>query len=169
LGALWCQCHAPLISRRDAFDKISRALRIPWTGSGPGAALEALAAQHDSSPLISFPSKILPGQLAFSYSGMRTAVERHIAQEEADGRLDETERVRIAASFQAAAIATLEDKILLALRKADAPVGSLVVSGGVASNTYLRTRCVALWTACGISSSPVCDMHWTRQGIQMCD
>ncbi|KAJ1304333.1 hypothetical protein OPQ81_005491 [Rhizoctonia solani] len=53
------------------------------------------------------------------------------------------ERRNIAASFQKAAIGQLEEKLKLGLKKClqlDVNPGSIVVSGGVASNSYLRAR-----------------------------
>lgn len=47
----------------------------------------------------------------------------------------------IAAAFQDAAVSQLEEKIVLAMKKLDpSQLSSLVVSGGVASNLFLRER-----------------------------
>lgn len=57
--------------------------------------------------------------------------------------MDMATRIALAQAFQTAAVVHLEDKLLLALnwcleRKID--VRNVVVSGGVASNQFLRTR-----------------------------
>lgn len=53
----------------------------------------------------------------------------------------EERRQELARSFIAAAVQQLEEKIILALRKLeDRKLKALVVSGGVASNQYLRDR-----------------------------
>jgi N6-L-threonylcarbamoyladenine synthase len=76
--------------------------------------------------------------LEFSFSGLKSAVIRLLK----DGAPKTSEDLRnIAAAFQASAIAQLEEKVALALWKLqDVPFTSLVVAGGVASNSYLRQR-----------------------------
>lgn len=54
---------------------------------------------------------------------------------------DEDRGHAIAAAFQSVAVGQLEEKVALALRKLEGvELSSLVVSGGVASNLYLRER-----------------------------
>lgn len=144
----------------DAFDKVARDLGIPWT-SAPGAALEALAAKHDGASSINPPTFPLPckGQPAFSYSGLKAAVQRHIEAHQA--ALDDASKSAIAHAFQSAACAQLEDKLSMVLRPSSAiedargrkfprialeepgfsdRITALVCSGGVASNHFLRAR-----------------------------
>lgn len=120
----------------DAFDKVARWLDIPLAGaSSGGAALENYAATAKDEELPDFPVG-MAGSAEFSYSGLKSAVRRTI---DANPEASVHERRRIAAAFQKAAAGQLEDKVLLAL-KSHPGVSSLVVSGGVASNGYLRQR-----------------------------
>jgi len=63
--------------------------------------------------------------------------------------LDTATKRAVAHAFQTAAIDQLEEKVALALRWCQDRgygVRHLVVSGGVASNSYLRNRCVQFST-----------------------
>ncbi|GAC99362.1 O-sialoglycoprotein endopeptidase [Pseudozyma hubeiensis SY62] len=143
----------------DAFDKVARDLGIPWT-SAPGAALETLAAEAeatDNQQIFPVPRR---GQPGFSYSGLKAAVQRHIESQQTDGKMA-TSKALIAAAFQRAACAQLEDKLGMVLRPShheqDArrrpysriklpdgvngdDIKTVVCSGGVASNAFIRAR-----------------------------
>lgn len=143
----------------DAFDKVARDLGISWS-SAPGAALEALAARDRASDSqLAFPIPCR-GQPLFSYSGLKAAVQRHIQSRGATNIL-EPEEATIANAFQQAACAQLQDKLSMTLRpshqtqdargrplaRIDLPdaasgdsIKTLVCSGGVASNAFLRTK-----------------------------
>ncbi|KAI0259673.1 Gcp-like domain-containing protein [Gloeopeniophorella convolvens] len=131
-----------------AFDKVSRLLALPWSPRGPGAALEECAvtatqADTDASLVPPMP-RTLPGVLGFSFAGLHSTVERAVAARGGDGAaLDARTRAALARAFQDAAVGQLEEKVRLALRlcaREGVGVRHVVVSGGVASNTYLRTR-----------------------------
>lgn len=80
-------------------------------------------------------------QLAFSYSGLHSAVERYITAR--GGEVIGEERVALARAFQTAAVAQLEEKVALGLRwcqKEGIVIRHVVASGGVASNAFLRER-----------------------------
>jgi N6-L-threonylcarbamoyladenine synthase len=82
-----------------------------------------------------------PGKLAFSYSGLHSSVERYIAAR--NGELDAPTKLALARAFQTAAVSQLEEKLLLALhwcRQNGIVIRDIVVSGGVASNKFLRQR-----------------------------
>ena len=119
-------------------------LKIPWGELGPGAALERFCLNDNDHqlPEISPPLPSgQPGKLAFSYSGLHSGVERYIAAR--NGRLDAPTKVALARAFQTAAVGQLEEKVLLALRwcrQNGVAVRDIVVSGGVASNKFLRQR-----------------------------
>ena len=119
-------------------------LKIPWGKLGPGAALEqfCLDGYDQQLPEITPP---LPsgqhGKLAFSYSGLHSSVERYIAAR--NGKLDASTKLALACAFQAAAVNQLGEKLLLALhwcRQNGIVIRDIVVSGGVASNKFLRQR-----------------------------
>lgn len=137
-----------------AYDKVSRMLELKWGDLGPGAALESFAAQSESSaresavglpPDTTLPDmpKPLPSRLAFSYASLHSSVERHIHAHGGIEKVDEESRRSLARAFQSAAVGQLEEKVVLALEWCNnnqISINDLVVSGGVASNMYLRSR-----------------------------
>ena len=139
--------------RRNAFDRVSRELGLRWndpaypTTVGAGPILEKLAEEHSSSTegeVLEFPVP-MRGQLAFSYGGLISSVQRHIARLKVDAPLDREMQSHIAYAFQKAAVKQLEEKLSLAIencRRRDLQIGTVVISGGVASNKYLRSRFV---------------------------
>ena len=110
----------------EAFDKSAKLLGLPWPG---GPALEQLAKLGDPMA-IPLPRPLLgrPG-CDFSFSGLKTAVARAVAQ---GGRPED-----IAAGFQAAVAAVLADRARHALRMMP-DATALVVAGGVAANAAVR-------------------------------
>ncbi|KAF5385992.1 hypothetical protein D9615_002414 [Tricholomella constricta] len=128
-----------------SFDKVSRMLGLNWTALGPGAALEQFCAQDFAGELPGIPPypRPLRGQLGFSYSSLHSYVERYIAANEGLDNIDMSTRLALARGFQTAAVTQLEEKLLLAFRwcsENKIEVSDVVVSGGVASNTFLRER-----------------------------
>ena len=110
----------------EAFDKSAKLLGLPWPG---GPALEVLAREGDKRA-IPLPRPLLgrPG-CDFSFSGLKTAVARAVAQGGA--------AVDIAAGFQAAVADVLADRARHALHMMPAAT-ALVVAGGVAANAAVR-------------------------------
>lgn len=87
--------------------------------------------------------RAMPGRLQFSYTGLHSTVERYLRKR--DGIIDEPTKYALPAAFQEAAIGQLEEKVSLGLaqcRRRGVTIGHLVVSGGVASNSFLRERYV---------------------------
>jgi len=126
------------------FDKISRLLALPWSAKGPGSALEEfVAASPVDETLAPLMPRTMPGVLAFSFSGLHSAVERFVTARGGAEALDIENRRALANAFQKAAVDQLEEKVAHALRwcrERGFGVEHLVVSGGVASNLYLRSR-----------------------------
>ncbi|KAM5533357.1 hypothetical protein V8D89_012977 [Ganoderma adspersum] len=145
----------------NAFDKVAKLLQIPYAGTAAGAALERFCATGSGS--VSRPHaavgegegeqerdvdeipmpRTMRGRLAFSYTSLHSAVERFVHAHQLEGALDERTKLALARSFQKAAVGQLEEKLVLGMRKCaqeGITVRSLVVSGGVASNAYLRER-----------------------------
>ncbi|KAF5322802.1 hypothetical protein D9619_001392 [Psilocybe cf. subviscida] len=147
------------------FDKVSKLLELKWTSLGPGDALEKFCAEDPEivTPAIPPLPRPMPGKLQFAFAalhshiklftaGLRDGTEgidlpeslrQYINSLEGPNKFDMPMKKAIARAFQTAAVQQLEDKVKLALEyciKKDIPVRSLVVSGGVASNQYLRTR-----------------------------
>ncbi|MYD72686.1 MAG: tRNA (adenosine(37)-N6)-threonylcarbamoyltransferase complex transferase subunit TsaD [Acidobacteria bacterium] len=75
-------------------------------------------------------------ELEFSFSGLKTAVKRHVQRRRADTQLPEAEVADICASFQRVVVDTLLDRTFLAARRYGAR--SVGISGGVSANSRLR-------------------------------
>ncbi|KAI0780293.1 glycoprotease [Fomes fomentarius] len=131
----------------NAYDKVAKLLQIPYANRAAGAALERFARCPDSAvagegdvPEVLMP-RPMRGRLAFSYTGLHSTVERFLDARR--GEIDERTKLGIAKSFQNAAVAQLEEKLVLGMRKCaqeGVKIRSVVVSGGVASNVFLRER-----------------------------
>jgi N6-L-threonylcarbamoyladenine synthase len=125
----------------EAFDKTARLLDLPFPG---GPALEALARDGDPKA-IAFPRyRAEPGSFDLSFSGLKTSV-RYFLESDA-GRA--ASRSDVAASFQAAVVDVLADRVRRAL--AARTYGAIVLSGGVAANGALAAAFRALGERAGI-------------------
>jgi N6-L-threonylcarbamoyladenine synthase len=121
----------------EAFDKVAKMVGLGYPG---GPAVQAAAAQGDSSRFaLPRPMKGRPG-CDFSFSGLKAAVRRTIEQMP-PGPLTVQDQADLAASFQTALVDTTLDRVRRAVRQfcQDYPTGTaLVVAGGVAANAPLR-------------------------------
>jgi N6-L-threonylcarbamoyladenine synthase len=119
----------------EAFDKIAKLLGLGYPG---GAVIEKLASQGREDA-IDFPRAYLSGDsLNFSFSGLKTAVVMYVKKWLDQEQLNrEVSTADIAASFQAAVVDVLTDKMSAAVRQAGATTA--VLAGGVARNTCLRS------------------------------
>jgi N6-L-threonylcarbamoyladenine synthase len=125
----------------EAFDKTARLLDLPFPG---GPALDALAREGDPRA-IAFPRhRPDPGTLDMSFSGLKTSV-RYFLESEAG---KQARREDVAASFQAAVVDVLIDRVTRAFDGGD--YRGLVLSGGVAANSALQSAFVALGRRRGI-------------------
>jgi N6-L-threonylcarbamoyladenine synthase len=113
----------------EAFDKVARVLQLGYPG---GPHVDRLAQQGDAAA-VELP-RPLPGDLDFSFSGLKTAA-RHAA---AKGARPED----LCASFQRAAVDCLLDRVQRAADRTG--VRRIALSGGVAANSELRRRAQAL-------------------------
>ena len=112
----------------EAFDKVARYLGLGYPG---GPIIDRLAQEGDSRA-IAFPRPMRHDGFDFSFSGLKTAVINSVR------RHPETEVRDLAASFQEAVVDVLVEKLLAAADSAGAR--TLVIGGGVAANSRLRTR-----------------------------
>jgi N6-L-threonylcarbamoyladenine synthase len=119
----------------EAFDKTAKLLGLPYPG-GPHVEREALKGNPDRFDL----PRPLHGrpQPDFSLSGLKTALRI-----EAERRvpLTPTDIADLCASFQAAVVDVLVDRVRAGLRRFRAVAGAptaLVVAGGVAANGSIR-------------------------------
>jgi N6-L-threonylcarbamoyladenine synthase len=132
----------------EAFDKVAKMLGLGYPG---GPAID-LVARHGNDRAVPFPkmrvthadrnAPHLPGHRDFSFSGLKTAVLRHVAARRRDLGLSEhqtlpaTEVADTAASFQRVVVETLLDRLFEAARWYGAR--SVGIAGGVAANSLLR-------------------------------
>ncbi len=121
----------------EAFDKVAKLLGLGYPG---GAVIDRLAKIGDPEA-IDFPRPMMhKPNFDFSFSGIKTAVLQYVNQ--CEGQLDEQKIADIAASFQAAVVDVLTRKTLRAA--AAEGLKNVVVAGGVACNSGLRSRFAAL-------------------------
>jgi N6-L-threonylcarbamoyladenine synthase len=119
----------------EAFDKVARFLGLGYPG---GPAIDRLAREGDPEA-IRFPRPMHNEGLDFSFSGLKTAVVQYVRKHPEAGVAD------IAASFQAAVVDVLVEKLLAAALETG--ITTLVAGGGVAANSALRARLTELGTA----------------------
>jgi N6-L-threonylcarbamoyladenine synthase len=115
----------------EAFDKVARFLGLGYPG---GPAIDRLAVQGDPAA-IPFPRPMLDDGPDFSFSGLKTAVVNYTR------RNPDAPVADIAASFQEAVVDVLVTKLVAGAAEAGAE--TLVLGGGVAANSHLRTRLLA--------------------------
>lgn len=132
----------------EAFDKTAKLLGLPYPG---GPAVEEAAAAGDPARF-RFPRPLRGEErLDFSFSGLKTAVRQAA---ESTAPLAEKDVADISASFQAAIVATLEDRVVRSLHRfhetfPEVAEPVLVVAGGVAANAAIRTMLGSLSAANG--------------------
>jgi len=116
----------------ESFDKVARVMGMPYPG---GAAMDKLA--YEGTNPMKFPSAaIRDDSLDFSFSGIKTAVLNALNQMAQKG--EEIPRADIAAGFTKAAVSSVITKLTLAFDR-NPDMKALVLAGGVAANSHLRT------------------------------
>lgn len=124
----------------EAFDKVAKMLGLGYPG---GPAVEARARDGDAARFaLPRPMQGRP-DCHFSFSGLKTAVKRHVDRLTAAGGPSDDDIAALCAGFQAAAGDVLADRTANAITRFRARHqggGPLVVAGGVAANAYLRDR-----------------------------
>lgn len=122
----------------EAFDKVAKHYGMGFPG---GVAIDRLS-REGNPRAFRFPNPSLhkgDARYDVSYSGLKTAVI-HQSEQFWDGT-SEKSLANIAASFQKAAIDILADRLLAAA--SDTGMRRVVAGGGVAANSYLRSRLAA--------------------------
>ncbi|KAK2379284.1 putative tRNA N6-adenosine threonylcarbamoyltransferase, mitochondrial [Trifolium repens] len=134
----------------EAYDKSAKWLGLDMSRSG-GPAIEELAREGNAKSVnFSIPMR-QHKDCNFSYAGLKTQVRLAIESKKIDAKIhissasyeDRLSRADIAASFQRIAVLHLEERCERAIQwalKMEPSIKHLVVSGGVASNQYVRAR-----------------------------
>jgi N6-L-threonylcarbamoyladenine synthase len=117
----------------EAYDKVAKLLGLGYPG---GPAIDELAACGNPGA-IKFPRAYLPGGFDFSFSGLKTAVVNFL-RENPPGGSSSFDVKDLAASFQAAVVDVLIRKSEWAITRTG--IKRLVVAGGVASNSGLKSK-----------------------------
>jgi N6-L-threonylcarbamoyladenine synthase len=111
----------------EAFDKVARFLGLGYPG---GPVIDRLSISGDAS-IVTFPRPMLNDGDDFSFSGLKTAVVQWVRKH------PDADVAGIAAAFQAAVVDVLVAKLLRAAERTG--IGTVVIGGGVAANSALRT------------------------------
>ena len=141
--------HYALLSRTrddaagEAYDKVAKLLGLGYPG---GPVIDRLA-RTGNDRAVQLPTTRLThadrnapelkGDLDFSFSGLKTAVLRHVRNERA-GAPSEQEIADICASFQRVVVTGLLDRLFDAARRYQAK--SVGIAGGVSANSRLRAE-----------------------------
>jgi N6-L-threonylcarbamoyladenine synthase len=133
----------------EAFDKVASMLGLGYPG---GPAVSSLAREGDGAAF-PFPRyRARDGRIAFSFSGLKTAVLYAIRGQDAAAPPSDPAllpaRADLAASFQEAAVDVLVAQTLAAARNEG--LDTITVTGGVACNSRLRERMCAAAAAAGL-------------------
>ena len=124
----------------EAFDKVARYLELGYPG---GPAIDRAATEGDPGA-VNFPRAMMDDGLNFSFSGLKTSVVNFVRKH------PEVSSIDIAASFQQAVSDVLVHKAMKAAR--DVGATGVVLGGGVAANTQLRSDLQAACAADGIGA-----------------
>lgn len=127
----------------EAFDKIGRVIGMPYPG---GAALDRIAYEGDPHA-IALPSPALAGDtLDLSFSGIKTAALNYLNGAKQKGTpINEAD---VAASYTHRIVGALVKKTARALEVSG--MRTLVLAGGVAANSHLRSALEALCAERGV-------------------
>jgi N6-L-threonylcarbamoyladenine synthase len=131
----------------EAFDKAAKLLGLPYPG---GPSVEK-AAENGNAERFDLPRPLLGRSgCDFSLSGLKTALRLSC---ERISPLTATDAADLCASFQAAIIDVVDDRVRHALRAFSGVAGkptALVAAGGVASNAPLRQTLARLAAEAGL-------------------
>ena len=127
----------------EAFDKGARLLGLGYPG---GPALDRLARQGDPAAY-SFP-RSAPGELDFSFSGLKTALLYRLRDE------PDADHADLAASYQRAIVDALTARTRAALEREG--LERLAIGGGVAANSELRAAVEGLGVPVWVPPTELC-------------
>jgi N6-L-threonylcarbamoyladenine synthase len=134
----------------EAYDKVAKLLSLGYPG---GPIIDRLSNEGNDTAIrwpgtrLTNPDRNAPerdGRFDFSFSGLKTAVLRHVRQRQAAlgvEQLPHQEIADLAASFQRRVVDTLIDRTFAAARWHGAK--SIGIAGGVSANSRLRSDALA--------------------------
>jgi N6-L-threonylcarbamoyladenine synthase len=144
----------------EAYDKVAKLLGLGYPG---GPIVDRLAASGDDRAVALPRTRLthadrnaphLPGRRDFSFSGLKTAVLRHVTERrqvlglEPEAPLPMLAVADICASFQRVVVETLLDRLFEAAAEEQAE--SVGIAGGVSANSRLREQVLARGRAAGL-------------------
>jgi N6-L-threonylcarbamoyladenine synthase len=124
----------------EAFDKVARFLGLGYPG---GPAIDRLSVEGNPEA-IRFPRSMADQGWDFSFSGIKTSVINHVRKN------PDIDVADVAASFQEAVVDVLVTKARAAAREVGAK--AICIGGGVAANSSLRERILAVAADDGIQA-----------------
>jgi len=132
----------------EAFDKIARVLGLSYPG---GPEIDKVATNGDPKAIrfprgLTLPKDQEKHRYNFSFSGLKTAVARHVELAESKG--EQISIADVAASFREAVVDVLVTKAINACQ--DNGVPRLILGGGVVANSRLREVAEARCQEAGI-------------------
>jgi N6-L-threonylcarbamoyladenine synthase len=132
----------------EAFDKVARVLGLAYPG---GPEIDKAAKQGNPKAIkfprgLSLPKDMDQNRYNFSFSGLKTAVARHV--ERADSQGETISVPDVAASFREAVVDVLVTKAVNACLENNVP--RLILGGGVVANARLREVAAARCEEAGI-------------------
>ncbi len=128
----------------EAYDKVAKLLGLGYPG---GPVIDRLAGNGNDRAVALPTTRLthadrnapaLKGDLDFSFSGLKTAVLRHVQKRKDSRPLSDSEIADICASFQRVVVNTLIDRTFDAARRHQAR--SIGIAGGVSANSRLRAE-----------------------------
>ena len=134
----------------EAYDKVAKLVGLGYPG---GPIIDRLAKAGNETAIrwpgtrLTNPDRNAPerdGRFDFSFSGLKTAVLRHVRQRQAElgvEQLPDGEIVDLCASFQRRVVETLIERTFAAARWHGAK--SIGIAGGVSANSRLRAEALA--------------------------
>ncbi|KAF9017521.1 peptidase M22, glycoprotease [Hymenopellis radicata] len=124
-------------------DKVTRLLGLGWNGIALEQFYNTTTEEAEiPQDWIPFATNTMAGQMGYSFSGFHSHVERYVHKHGVE-TLTTGQKLGVAKEFMKVVIDHLEAKLLVGIKQCrtlDLPVRHLVISGGVASNQYLRSR-----------------------------
>ncbi|CAB4547683.1 unannotated protein [freshwater metagenome] len=132
----------------EAFDKVARVLGLAYPG---GPEIDKAAKEGNPQAIrfprgLSLPKDMENNRYNFSFSGLKTAVARHV--ELAQSKSEEISVPDVAASFREAVVDVLVTKAINACLDNNVP--RLILGGGVVANARLREVAAARCQEAGI-------------------